>query len=96
MVAHLVWDQRVAGSNPVSPTNKENVLVLYFSLLLLALMGLCFYAGYCFFESRIGNIIEALLVQLEDEKIIRIIEHDGEHEIYSGTKFYVPERNQLT
>ena len=70
--------------------------MLYFSLLLLTLMGLCFYAGYCFFESRIGNVIEALLVQLENEKIIRIVEHDGEHEIYSGTKIYVPKRNQLT
>ena len=24
LVAHLVWDQRVAGSNPVSPTNFPN------------------------------------------------------------------------
>ena len=28
LVAHLVWDQGVAGSNPVSPTIDQKVLFL--------------------------------------------------------------------
>ena len=56
------------------------------------LVAASFYAGYCFFEYRIGNVIEAMLIQLEDERIIRIVEEDGEHEIYSGSKPYIPSK----
>ncbi len=31
-VAHLVWDQRVAGSNPVSPTKPDTNCVRFFYL----------------------------------------------------------------
>ncbi len=64
--------------------------MLYFSLLLLLLVGFSFYAGYTYFEYRIGNVVEKVLMQLEDERVIRIVEEDGEHEIYSGTKHYNP------
>ena len=66
--------------------------MLYFSILLLMLVAASFYARYCYFEYRIGNVIEQMLIQLEDERIIRIVEEDGEHEIYSGSKPYIPSK----
>lgn len=66
--------------------------MLYFSFLVFTLVAASFYAGYCFFEYRIGNVIEKMLIQLEDERIIRIVEEDGEHEIYSGSKPYIPSK----
>lgn len=55
-------------------------------LLLLALVGLSFYAGHQF---AIPRVTESLLTILKEDNIIRFVEKpDGEIEVYSGYKFY--------
>lgn len=55
-------------------------------LMLLALVGLSFYAGH---QYAIPRVTEAILMVLHNDKIIRLIElDDGEVEVYSGSKFY--------
>ena len=54
--------------------------------LLLALVGLSFYAGH---QYAIPRVVEEILKVLHNDKIIRLIEQaDGEVEVYSGSKFY--------
>ena len=51
MVAHLVWDQRVAGSNPVFPTK---------GLLVELVTTLACHAGGHGFESRTDRLMESI------------------------------------
>ena len=54
--------------------------------LLLAVVGLSFYAGY---KYAYYKVIDTTLMVLEEDNIIRLIElPNGEIEVYSGTKFY--------
>jgi hypothetical protein len=53
---------------------------------LLALVGASFYAGY---KWAVLRVIESTLQVLQDDNIIRLVEdHNGDIEVYSGTKFY--------
>lgn len=53
---------------------------------LLALVGASFYAGY---KWAVHRVIESTLQVLQDDNIIRLVEdHNGNIEVYSGTKFY--------
>jgi len=55
-------------------------------VLLLALVGLSFYAGH---QYAVPKVTETLLTILQQDNIIRLVEHeDGEVEVYSGYKFY--------
>lgn len=55
-------------------------------VLLLALVGLSFYAGY---QYAVPKVAETLLTILHQDNIIRLVEReDGEVEVYSGYKFY--------
>ena len=53
---------------------------------LLALVGASFYAGY---KWAVHRVIESTLQVLQDDNVIRLVEdHNGDIEVYSGTKFY--------
>lgn len=53
---------------------------------LLALVGASFYAGYMW---TVHRVIDSTLQVLQDDNIIRLVEdHNGDIEVYSGTKFY--------
>jgi|TARA_R110000796_G_scaffold56071_1_gene130269 hypothetical protein len=54
--------------------------------MLLAVVGLSFYAGYKYAYFR---VIDSTLTVLQEDNIIQLVElPDGEIEVYSGTKFY--------
>tara|TARA_R110000823_G_scaffold245498_1_gene369569 strand:- start:110 stop:313 length:204 start_codon:yes stop_codon:yes gene_type:complete len=54
--------------------------------MLLAVVGLSFYAGY---KWAYLKVIDSTLTVLHEDNIIQLVElPDGEVEVYSGTKFY--------
>lgn len=53
--------------------------------LLVFLVILCFYLGY---KYALDKALQITLTVLEEEKIIRLVEINGEIEVYSGSKIY--------
>lgn len=60
------------------------------AVLLCSLVGACFWLGY---QYSIERAVENTLKVLEDEDIIRLIETNGELEVYSGSKIYDGDKN---
>ena len=69
----------------------DSIMIGFF---LFALVGLSFYAGHLY---AIPRVTEAVLMVLHNDRIIRLIElEDGEVEVYSGSKFYNSETDNVT
>lgn len=58
-------------------------------VLLLVLVGISFYLGTKFtFNQIVEHAVDHVFAELEKEGIIRLVEENGEIEVYSGNKFY--------